>query len=528
MNQYFSERKTVLIIALLVMLATSVPYLVGFGVQNQTWQFTGFVIGGEDGNSYIAKMLSGAAGSWLFKSPYSAEPQQGAAAFFPYLLLGKLTAPPSQHDQLVVIYHLFRFVAGMLAVFASYDFFSLFTQRKYLRYWGVILVSLGGGLGWIPVAIQQKGWLGSLPLDFISPESFGFLGLLGFPHLSAARAMLLWGMKAYLTQDRGWQAGLFWLGMGFFQPMYVPIAWFIVLMHTLINVIIKRYKPDLIPSEGRTFRQIIEAAAQTVLVSSPLVLYTVYSFLTDPYLKAWSRQNILPSPHWIHYLVAYGLVLPFAVAGIWKHIKDQTRLYSLAAVWLLAFPFLVSAPVTTQRRLAEGVWAILVACMIGFFSYRDRLPVYAKILTAFLLPTSLFLWIGGISLASKPAEPVFVPGPEVLAYQYLSAHAPVGSLVLSDFGTGNRIPAWAPVRVVLGHGPETVNRVYWQDLVDSSLNGTAPISTCPDEFGDNGIDYLFWGPAEKERWNFNPENSSCLKQIYNSGGYQIFQYDKSD
>src|SRR6185295_2148069 len=63
--------------ALAVMAFTSVPYLVGAASQNSNWRFGGFLLGADDGNSYLANMGEGAHGAWLFTLPYSTEPQRG-------------------------------------------------------------------------------------------------------------------------------------------------------------------------------------------------------------------------------------------------------------------------------------------------------------------------------------------------------------------------------------------------------------------------------------------------------------------
>jgi hypothetical protein len=86
------EKRWVLIFAIIVMGITSIPYLYGFFRQGSDWYFTGFVFGVEDGNSYIAKMLSGSFGDWLFKTPYTNFQQVGFLAFLPYILLGKISS----------------------------------------------------------------------------------------------------------------------------------------------------------------------------------------------------------------------------------------------------------------------------------------------------------------------------------------------------------------------------------------------------------------------------------------------------
>ncbi len=107
------ERRWIWIAAALIMLVTTLPYFVGYLTQGEAWRFTGFVFGVEDGNSYIAKMLRGSADDWLFRSPYAVQEQRGVLMYMIYLWTGKLGAEPGLHEQLVVLYHLLRFVFGI-------------------------------------------------------------------------------------------------------------------------------------------------------------------------------------------------------------------------------------------------------------------------------------------------------------------------------------------------------------------------------------------------------------------------------
>ena len=105
-----SDRRWFFSLLLVVVFITTLPYFVALSKQGTDWVFSGFFIGVEDGNSYLAKMLSGMAGSWLFKTPYTTQPQNGIIAFLPYLLLGKLVHPPAQHIQLIMLFQVFRWV----------------------------------------------------------------------------------------------------------------------------------------------------------------------------------------------------------------------------------------------------------------------------------------------------------------------------------------------------------------------------------------------------------------------------------
>ncbi len=74
MNISARESQRVLVFALGVMIITTVPYLIGFAAQGSLWHFSGFLIGRDDGNSYLAKMREGAQGEWLFHLVYTSEP----------------------------------------------------------------------------------------------------------------------------------------------------------------------------------------------------------------------------------------------------------------------------------------------------------------------------------------------------------------------------------------------------------------------------------------------------------------------
>ena len=523
MKDYLIERKKIILVGLLVMLATSIPYLIGYASQGDDWQFTGFVIGVEDGNSYIAKMLTGAEGKWLFRSPYSAEQQAGVVAFFPYLIMGKLTAGNAQHEQLVALYHLYRIVAGVLATLATYDFVSIFIKRENHRLWALFGILLGGGFGWVITIAGLKNFLGSIPLDFLSPESFGFLGLLGIPHLVAARALLFWGLKAYLENKSAIKAGLIWLLMGFFQPMNVVLVWVVACIHGLTEISLDYFRGSAGIKEWAYHTSYMKKAFVAVLVSSPIVIYTALSFYRDPYLAAWASQNRLPSPHWVHYLIAYGLVLPFAVSGVIKIYRHNPKQGLLLACWIAVLPLLVYAPVNPQRRLAEGIWVILITGMFGCFLNKKAVPTHGKLITGLSFPSALFLVWGAVSRAVSPSAPIFISAPEVEAYNALDEIASKDSIVLSTFAVGNSMPAWVPVRVIQGHGPETVHLKIWQAAIDEYFLENQGDTHCGGFFEENHIDYLFWGPEEVGTWDWDPGIKDCLLQVYNAGGYRIYQ-----
>src|SRR5512139_2984913 len=85
-----SEWRWVLIWIAVVLIVTSVPYLVGWLRSTPDRVFGGFTMAIEDGYSYLAKMQEGAQGEWLFHLAYTSEPHAGTIFFIFHLLLSKL------------------------------------------------------------------------------------------------------------------------------------------------------------------------------------------------------------------------------------------------------------------------------------------------------------------------------------------------------------------------------------------------------------------------------------------------------
>ena len=504
------------------MLATSLPYLLGFQTQGDNWSYTGFIIGVEDGNSYLAKMLSGASGNWLFKSSHSTMEQKGVLAYFPYILLGKFAGGPEKHFQLVSLYHAFRFIAGVFAILASYEFISIFIKSRGARWWALSLSILGGGLGWVLVTANQKDFLGSLPLDFISPESFGFLGLLGFPHLSAARALLLYGLVMFLTRENGYLAGTSWLLMGFFQPMVGIVAWIVIAGYLAALYVSERVpvikKPD---AERENIRRQFRKSAQAILISSPIVIYTTIVYFTDPYFIGWNLQNRFLSPHPLHYLVAYGVVIPFAIVGVKKLLNTAGKSGMLIIGWMICFPFMIYAPIVSQRRMAEGFWVCLVIAMVSLFD-GSKIPVGMRVIWSALFTSTLFLLIGSTLQVLEPHQPLYRRVEEIHAMEALSGIVQNDQGVLSSFEVGNNLPARIPAKAVIGHGPETIGLADLLDKLNEFFRNTDLQEGCNSFFEEIGADFLFWGPEEEKLWMIDPAALDCTSEFYNQDGYRLY------
>jgi hypothetical protein len=260
----------------------------------------------------------------------------------------------------------------------------------------------------------------------------------------------------------------------------------------------------------------------------PFLIYNVLAFNLDPFLKRWTGQNIITSPHPLHYLLAYGLAIPFAIMGARKLLRERPWDGWLLAAWALAIPFLAYAPFNLQRRLPEGAWVALVILMVKSFEgegdTRTRRAAWGiGLLTAFCLPSTLFLLTGGYLTAIRPAMPVFRPADEVAVFEQLGASAQPGDIVLSSYETGNALPAWSPVRVVVGHGPESVGLADLLPKVQRFYSVEADDEERQRLVQKLNVSYVFYGPSEAGLGGWQAGKASYLQLAGKSGKYQVYK-----
>jgi hypothetical protein len=115
---------------------------------------------------------------------------------------------------------------------------------------------------------------------------------------------------------------------------------------------------------------------------------------------------------------------------------------------------------------------------------------------------------------------VYRPSAEVAAFEWIADHALPGSVVLSAFDTGNALPAWAPVRSVIGHGPETANLAQLQPQVERFFGGALNGPAADRFLTEQRVGFVLRGPIERELGEW--ENLTRLEAVYDESGYVVY------
>jgi hypothetical protein len=96
---------------------------------------------------------------------------------------------------------------------------------------------------------------------------------------------------------------------------------------------------------------------------------------------------------------------------------------------------------------------------------------------------------------------------------------------MASYDTGNALPAWVPVRVVIGHGPESIGLEVLLPKVERFYS----VESSDDErlrlIQEFNVRYIIYGPLEAALGGWQPEDAGYLQLAYKAGEYQAYQVD---
>jgi hypothetical protein len=506
--------------SLAAVILTVVPYLVAASMVRGQAVFGGFLINPTDGFSYLAKMRQGLEGSWLFRLPYTAESGGGAFAFVYFLLLGHLAgwlgAP------LLVLFHGARVIAALIMFAMAFGFYEVVLPDRRARWLAFLLTLFCSGVGWLGLPA------GLFATDLWMPESIPFLSAYANAHFPLASACILGGAMAISRTD--WSvsrrslacvvcgfvlgAVLPFLVLGLAAFLGVWNAWEIGRERGLRDwkILWRKHRDDLIPSGA-----FISAAG-------PWIVYDFWLIRTHSALAAWNAQNQTPSPAPFDYLLGFGLVLLLAVIGAILTRPDQGRKGRMLLSWVIVTGLLLYAPVNVQRRLAQGMFfpmAALASLGLEGIGKRWRILFAPVVCMTFLLsvPSNITVVLAGLGSVSQLNPRVVLSQAEADAYAWASDNVTRGSLILAGERAGNRLPAFADVRVVYGHPFETPDATAERDWMESMYAWSGDPNTGLDQLTARGISYVFF--SREERHIGTPTWLDQLPIVFEEGDVSI-------
>lgn len=485
----------------LILLASTIPYLVGYNAQDEDVRFAHAAFDPQDIAAHHAAMQLGYQGHWKFRLLFSPDPQQGAYVRLLYIFLGHLAR--WFELSIPLTYQIARLIFGFTACLAVYVLFATIFQHVHYRRLGFLLAVLGSGLGWLMWLIAYKPLPFIDPIDFWLMDAYLFFGIMVFPHFGAVATLILTMVITYQYHLKHPSPGKLIL-IAFCSLLLQAIQPFAPTLGFLaIGLLFIGHTIYIRGFSIKKFGELILIA----LIQLPLLIYNYYVFQNDPVFNVFSSQIFTHSPPLEYYLWGYGLFWPFVIYVLFKRKTYQQPFIVAMVGWLFTALILAYLPWQFQRRMVF-VYAVPLSILLvynvkeylnpwfnthapNWLSSR-KTSILLLILPFFML-SNIYL-VGGISLyiIQRPDD-LFHSAALVEAIEKLEPQASPEDVVLGAPETGKLTAASTGIQVFIANEFETINYVSRRLEIEAFFTGHLPL----EDLSAN-IDWVVYGPYEKE------------------------------
>lgn len=498
-------------------------------------RFIGWLGSPADHNTYLSWMRQAAEGYFFFEDRFTTEPHDRIFIRPVWLILGKASALTT--IPLILTYHIFRILSGLVLLYASYTFISIFIKSKLIKRAAFLLIGTSAGFGWI-FALYSFFSNSGLPyysLDLYAPEAITFRTIHQHTHFSIAvvlilvTLMLAW--RSFQTGGKGWAmgAGISCFFLGFIHPFDVATVYLTLFLY-LSSLYLREKK---LPVEQlKTFLIMI-------LTSCFPIGYNFYLLISNPVFQGWTEQNVVPSPNLIAFLLGYGSISILASIGLGYIItRRKDKDYFLISL-VLSYIILIFSPIRFSLRFVEGFHVPLsILASIGLFLFLKhsqrwfkekkgfkKVRYYALVLfLVSAMPTNIAVLVNDMFFhVHADPFPSYLHEDEFRAFKWLEDNTHPSEVVLSSYETGNFIPGWSGNKVFIGHWAETLNRASKEKILRRFFDSSTDDAVRIDILKTYNIKYILYGKNERLLGGFKPGDNAYLYLVYENPSVLIFK-----
>lgn len=468
-------------------------------------------INSQDMYTYVSFIEESKQGKIIFDNLFTTDKQIPSLIRPSYLIIGKFAS--LLNISAIGAYHLARVLLSIAFLIVLYKFLSGFFEdpKKRIIAFAILLTSSGLGFALNMVTPNSS--------DLWIPESNTFLTLAEPPHFILSQTLMVAGFlffMKYLDKKK----------LAYFLSSTL-LFFFLTFEHPLDLIAIA---PVIFFTSFLSGKNLVKSIIFAAL-SSFGVIYQFIEALTNPVLKSWQVEHFSPSP--INYLAGFGFLIPLAIIGAEKFLKENNVCKKLILIWIFSTAIIIYFPSDFQRKMIEGVHipiAILATAGIFVIVEKSRrelrwLILYGSVIILFL--SSLYNISNDfekIGKDSKEGYYYYISKSEFEGMRWLKENTNNQDGILANWFFGNLIPGFTGRRVYLGHKAQSGKFDQKIKLINSFLR-SQNLAYDADFLKKNRINYIFLGNNDSMlSYGFRPDENPLLRLVYSKNGVTIYKF----
>jgi len=533
------EWRFVLVVSSFVVILTTAVYLYGYLISDDYFLWSNYTNAG-DVTVYWSLMEQVTQGEFLPKNLYTNELTHTLMVQPFWLSLGLLAK--ITHWPKVFIYQLCRIIFGFGLLAFLYLFLSYFIKEIWQRKICFLVLAFGSGIGALinPLYFNFSSHLSGLEIiqrmspDLFLPESNVFVTIFHSPLLPFSLLVELLILYLFFRTDFrsnflvNFGLLILVIFLGLFHPydlmVVTVIPSFFILVLWLIKVLCGKAVTDLKPY--------LVKLAMIFLAGAIILSYYIFLFKFDPFFSIWSQTNFTESPPPLNLLTGYGLILFFALVGLYTWPDKKNQQYTFLVTWLIANIFLAYLPFSQQRRVLNTVFIPLaVFASLGIIKSLELIfkKIGPKIFQGLII-IILFLVLAASNISVLASNAMFYQEHNQSFYLkkefyqaalWLKAKKP--QVVLASPFISNVLPAITGSQVYIGHLHQTINYDKKLEAIKWFFQNNQADAEKLSWLKNNKIDFIFYSELEKSFGNFGPAGKFYLRMVYNNSQVEIYQ-----
>ncbi|HJT81777.1 MAG TPA: hypothetical protein VJ719_11300, partial [Chthoniobacterales bacterium] len=503
-----------LVLAIAAFIESYLPYYLADRYKPAHSAFLGQLVYTNDQDMYFSFIRQAWEGHNLFNNRLMGAPNEAAFLNLEFLAVGRVMRwfHLSENSG----YQLWRLAGACFLIF-GYSFVAALMFRGVRRYFlSAVIFAFAGGFGVFFLLGVAAGWLPNESFRTFGLDVWAgwlpFQQILTNPHFSLPHGLLLVGFGLFLLGEKRQHSILLYTACGILLALqglvrpYDLISLFAVIPAFAGFEFLRR------PDARVLLRRLLP-----LIISAPVLLYSIWLFKLHPVFKYWSQQGhnipIWPPPY--AGLLAYGAVGILAVVRLAQYrtnpltAMDRFLCLWFAGIFCLSYGGLVTRKLGFSPQLAIPLFAplVILACSVRL----PMAPVNRRRLIAAVAVLAIAGHFGIISyycqqrITAFGRDAWYAADDELAAYRWINETLPPESPMVALPPVGTRLCKYTSCLSVLGH--RCVTPVYYPKLtqVQTILSGS--------EFGDRetatlhqlGGNFLYIGPEERALLGFDPD-----------------------